>query len=154
MPEFENVHETSIRSRPADVHALVNDLRQWQRWSPWEDKDPDLDRSYTGSESGFGAEYSWTGNKQVGAGRMQITGSTPERIDIDLEFIKPVKARNRSVFAFKPEGDGTHVSWTMTGRRNLLMHLAGRLFVDKALAKDFDRGLAKLKAAAESGADV
>lgn len=82
---------------------------------------------------------------------MRITDSTPERIEIDLEFIKPFKARNKTVFEFVPEGDGTRVVWTMTGERGLLMHLAGRLFVDKALGEDFERGLAKLKAAAEGG---
>lgn len=151
MPAFKNVHEIAIDAAPAEAHALVNDFRQWRQWSPWEEKDPELERHYSGSESGAGAEYDWTGNKQVGTGRMRITDSTPERIEIDLEFIKPFKARNKTVFEFVPEGDGTRVVWTMTGERGLLMHLAGRLFVDKALGEDFERGLAKLKAAAEGG---
>jgi hypothetical protein len=38
----------------------------------------------------------------------------------------------------------------MTGKRNPVMALAGKLFFDKTIAKDFDRGLASLKAAAET----
>ncbi len=38
----------------------------------------------------------------------------------------------------------------MTGTRNLFMEIAGKLFFDRAIAKDFDRGLGKLKALAES----
>lgn len=150
MPRFDSVRETTVNAPPADVHALVNDFRQWRKWSPWEEKDPNLERTYKGAEAGAGAEYLWTGNKQVGTGRMLITGSTPERIDIDLDFIEPIKAQNKTVFAFTPEGERTRVSWRMSGERNLLMHVAGRLFFDKALAKDFDSGLAKLKAAAET----
>ena len=150
MPQFESIRETTVQVPPARVHALVNDFRQWRQWSPWEEKDPNLERTYSGAESGVGAEYGWTGNKQVGTGRMAITGSTPERIDIDLEFIQPFKAQNKTVFNFTPESDGTRVAWQMSGRRNLLMHIFGRLFFDKALAQDFDKGLAKLKAAAET----
>lgn len=150
MPEFEITHEATIRAAPATVHPLVNDFRNWKQWSPWEEKDPNLERTFSGPDSGTGSEYAWTGNKEVGTGKMTITSSTPERIAIDLEFIKPFKQSNKTVFAFTPDVDGTRVSWTMSGSRNLLMHAAGRLFVDKALGKDFDRGLAKLKAAAES----
>lgn len=150
MPGFEMTHEATVHAAPAAVHALVNDFRNWTQWSPWEDKDPDLQRTFTGADSGPGSEYAWTGNKEVGTGKMMITASTPERIEIDLEFIKPFKQSNKTVFAFTPEGDGIRVSWTMSGSRNLLMALAGRLFVDKALGKDFDRGLAKLKAAVEA----
>lgn len=150
MPAFEMTHEATVHAPPAAVHGLVNDFRNWTQWSPWEDKDPNLQRTFTGADSGAGSEYAWTGNKEVGTGKMMITASTPERIDIDLEFIKPFKQSNKTVFAFTPEGDGTRVSWTMGGSRNLLMDLAGRLFFDKALGKDFDKGLAKLKAAVEA----
>lgn len=150
MPAFETTHEATVDAAPATVHALVNDFRNWTRWSPWEDKDPNLQRTFAGPDSGPGSEYAWTGNKEVGTGKMVITASTPERIDIDLEFIKPFKASNQTVFVFTPEGGGTLVSWTTSGNRNVLMHVAGRLFVDKALGKDFEKGLAELKAAAEA----
>jgi hypothetical protein len=143
--------ETTVDTAPATVHALVNDFRNWAQWSPWEEKDPDLTRTFSGAERGAGSEYAWTGNKAVGTGEMTIVASSPERIEIDLEFIKPFKASNKAVFTLTPERDATQVSWTMSGSRNLLMDLAGRLFVDRALGKDFDQGLAKLKAAAEVG---
>lgn len=150
MPAFEMTREAMVEAAPSAVHALVNDFRNWTQWSPWEDKDPNLTRDYTGAERGAGAEYAWAGNKEVGTGKMTITASTPERIDLDLEFIKPFRQTSRTVFAFTPNGDGTRVAWTMRGSRNLLMDLAGRLFVDKALGKEFDRGLDKLRAAAEA----
>ena len=74
---FEVTRSTSIAADPARVHALVNDFHEWQKWSPWEDVDPDLQRTYTGPDAGVGAHYAWSGNKKAGAGSMEITGSTP-----------------------------------------------------------------------------
>jgi uncharacterized protein YndB with AHSA1/START domain len=152
MPQFENVHEVLVNAPAAKVHELVNDFRQWRRWSPWEEKDPELKRSDSGAETGRGAVYDWTGNKQVGTGRMTIVSSTPESIAVDLEFIEPFKLKNDTVFAFTPEAKGTHVTWKMSGKRGLFMHLAGKLFFDKAIGEDIRQGLTNLKTAAEERA--
>ena len=150
MPAFSQQRETTINAAPAAVHPLLVDFHHWKDWSPWEELDPELKRTFTGPESGVGSHYAWTGNKKVGTGSMEITNSTPERIDIDLEFIAPFKASNKTSFELKPQGsDSTRVVWSMSGERNLFMAVAGKLFFDKAIAKDFDRGLAKLKALAE-----
>jgi hypothetical protein len=150
MPHFETSRETSIAAAPAVVHAALNDFHTWNTWSPWEELDPQLERTFSGAAAGVGSHYAWVGNKKVGEGSMEITGSTPERIDIDLEFLKPFKASNKTVFSLQPEGDGTRVVWAMSGERNLAFAVMGKLFFDKAIAKDFDKGLAKLKASLES----
>ena len=92
--QFEVTRTTSIAADPARVHALVDDFHEWIAWSPWEDLDPDLRRTYSGPDAGAGARYAWTGNRKAGEGSMEITGSTPERIDIELTFLKPFKATN------------------------------------------------------------
>jgi hypothetical protein len=38
----------------------------------------------------------------------------------------------------------------MSGQRSLLLAILGALFFDRMLGKDFEHGLAKLKAAAEA----
>ena len=78
------------------VFPLVNDFTQWTRWSPWEDVDPDLNRSYSGPDKGVGAHYDWSGNRKAGSGNMEITGSTPEAIEITVSFLKPFKATNKT----------------------------------------------------------
>jgi hypothetical protein len=150
MPHFETQRETHVAAAPATLHATLNDLRTWHTWSPWEELDPQLKRTFSGPETGIGSHYAWVGNKKVGEGSMEITGSTPEQIDIDLEFLKPFKASNKVVFELHPEGDGTRVVWAMSGERNLAFTVMGKLFFDKAIAKDFDKGLAKLKATLEA----
>lgn len=144
---------------PADrVHALIDDLREWQQWSPWEGMDPDLERTYTGPVHGVGARYAWSGNRKAGAGHMQITRSEPHRISLDLVFTKPFAATNEVTFTLDDApgdstdsaGGGTLVTWTMTGRRGALMRLMARVLrLDDRIGRDFDKGLAALKAAAE-----
>lgn len=117
--------------------------------------DTDLRRTYSGPERGVGATYEWAGNKQAGEGRMRITSSDPAAVVLDLDFLKPFKASNVTRFDLVPSGGagaggGTDVTWTMTGRRGAVMSLMGRLFFDKAIGKDFDKGLAALKATAEA----
>ncbi|TCJ29861.1 SRPBCC family protein [Nocardioides jejuensis] len=150
MPHFENSRSITIDAAPAAVHTHLDDFHNWTAWSPWEELDPELKRTYSGSDKGVGSHYAWVGNNKVGQGSMEITASTPERIDIDLEFLKPFKASNKTVFTLTAEGDGTRVDWAMSGERPLLFAILGKLFFDKAIAKDFDKGLAKLKAAAEA----
>lgn len=138
---------------PADrVHALLDDFREWQKWSPWEGVDPNLRREYSGPDHGVGSTYHWAGNKKAGKGEMTITGSTPTSVVVDLVFLKPFKATNVTRFDLVPTGDATDVTdvtWTMTGTRSAAMSVAGRLFFDRAIGKDFDRGLAALKRESE-----
>ena len=148
MPAFSQTHETTIDAPASTVHALVADFHEWLKWSPWEGLDPDLQRTYDGA--GTGATYAWSGNKQAGEGRMTFASITPEQVVVDLEFLKPFKAQNVVTFDLAPAGAGTKVAWTMAGQRNLAFAVMGKLFFDKAIGKDFTRGLAALKAAAET----
>lgn len=149
MPNFATTRKTFVNAPRSVVHELVNDFHQWTSWSPWEDKDPAMKRTYAGPAAGVGAEYGWEGNKQVGTGSMTITSSSPERIEMALEFLAPFKASNVAVFEVTAADGGTEVRWTMSGNRALPMAILGTLIFDRMIAKDFDKGLARLKAAAE-----
>ncbi len=149
MSDFSLSRSTRIQADAATVHALVDDFSEWRKWSPWEDVDPDLRRDYTGPRSGVGSTYRWSGNRKAGEGEMRITASTPTSVVVDLEFLKPFKATNVTTFRLLPAGEATDVTWTMTGTRNPVMSLMGRLFFDKAVGRDFERGLASLKRQAE-----
>ncbi len=63
---------------------MVDDFHNWPLWSPWEELDPNLQRTYTGPDKGVDAHYAWTGNRRAGEGSMEITGSTPEGIEITM----------------------------------------------------------------------
>jgi hypothetical protein len=150
MSRFDIARSTTIRATPGAVHAFVNDFHQWPVWSPWEEVDPALKRSYSGADSGVGAHYAWSGNRRAGSGSMEITSSTPEAIDVRLSFLKPWKATNDVTFTFVPVGEGTQVTWRMTGEQKGVAAVFGKVInMDKLLGKDFDKGLARLKATAE-----
>ena len=151
MAAFEMSRSTTVAAPSARIHALVDDFHAWQTWSPWEGIDPDLQRTYTGPDQGVGAHYAWSGNKKAGEGTMEILESTPSSVVCDLRFLKPFEATNVMRFDLTLSGAGTAVVWTMTGERGAVMGLMGKLYFDKAVGKDFDRGLAQLKAAAERG---
>lgn len=149
MSEFSLSRNTRIQADADRVHALLDDFREWQTWSPWEGVDPDLHREYTGPDHGVGSTYHWSGNRKAGEGEMRITESTPDAVVVDLAFLKPFKATNVTTFAITPAGDATDVTWTMAGTRSALMGVLGSLFFDKAIGADFEKGLASLKQEAE-----
>ncbi len=140
-----------VNAPPERITPLVNDFALWRQWSPWEGRDPNLKRTMSGAPSGVGAVYNWEGNNQVGQGRMEILESTPQRILIKLDFIKPFAASNMADFTFTPADTATDVNWAMTGTRPFMMKVMGVFMdMDKIVGKDFETGLASLKAQAES----
>ena len=143
---------TTIIAPAEVVFAQVNNLHNWDAWSPWAELDPDMKQDYEGPEAGVGAVYSWEGNGDVGKGRMTIIESAPdELVGIKLEFFKPMSSTCTTEFAFAPDGDRTSVTWTMSGTNNF----AGKAFslfmnMDKLVGGDFEKGLTKMKATSEA----
>ena len=139
-----------IKAPVQNIFSLVNDFHLWDGWTPY-NKDPAMQKIYSGSASGKGAEYAWEGNKEVGKGEIKITDATvPSRVEMELHMIKPFEGRNKVVFSFTNEGESTRVSWDMDGQQNLMVKIMG-LFIsmDNMIGRDFEVGLAKLKALAE-----
>lgn len=141
----------TIKSPAAAIYAQIADFRKWTGWSPWDDLDPDMERTYSGADSGTGAAYFWSGNRKAGEGRMEITEAVePSRVRIALDFLKPFKSKSTTTFDLIPEGEATQVTWTMTGPMTLMTRVMG-IFksMDKMIGPDFERGLERLKAVAE-----
>lgn len=142
----------TIKAPPEKLFAMLNDLHSWSKWSPYEEKDPKMKRTYSGAEKGKGAIYAWDGNDEVGSGSMEITEATePSNIKIGLHFLKPFKGDNKVNFSFVPDGDMTKVTWAMTGESPFMCKVM-QVFcsMDEMCGKDFEKGLAKLKSITES----
>ena len=140
-----------INAPPERIFPLISDFHQWVTWSPYEQKDPAMKRTYSGAERGKGAAYAWDGNKNVGSGRMEILdASAPSKIVIKLDFFKPFEGHNTAEFTMLPQGDGTHVTWVMHGPANFMSRLI-QVFMnlDNMIGKDFEAGLANLKTITE-----
>lgn len=148
---FHVERSTTIKARPENIFGLVNDFHNWHVWTPY-NKDPEMTKLFSGATSGVGAIYEWEGNSQVGKGMIQITASQPgEKITLKLDFIKPFAAHNTAEFSFVPEGDSTRVSWSMSGPQPYFGKLMSLFFnVDTIVGRDFETGLARLKAVVEA----
>ncbi|WP_345448398.1 SRPBCC family protein [Arthrobacter gyeryongensis] len=149
MAPFTVTRNALIPAAPSDIFPFVNNFHEWTKWSPWEAVDPKLNRSYSGKESGVGAKYAWSGNNKAGSGNMEIVGAEPGKINIRLEFTKPMKGVNPTEFTFVPEGGGTRVTWTMTSEKKGIGRIVGLFFnMDKMVGGDFEKGLTALAAVA------
>jgi hypothetical protein len=150
--EFRIARSLTMAAPASAAFAQVNDFRSWDAWSPWSKIDPAMAVTYGGAETGEGATYAWSGNREIGEGRMTIEESRPhERIRLRLEFLKPMKATNTGEFTFEPEGAGTRVTWSMSGTNSFMGKAIGLVMnMDRMVGEQFEKGLADMKAIVEA----
>ena len=149
---FRITRSMTIMAPAAAVFANVQDFHGWEAWSPWAKLDPAATLTFSGSAKGVGASYAWSGNNKVGEGRMTITeAKASDLIRIKLDFTRPMKANNIAEFTFAPQGEGTLVTWSMSGTNGFI----GKAFclfmnMDKMVGGDFEKGLAQMKVVTEA----
>ena len=153
QPSEFRLERTATVAAPADaVFAQVNDFRKWENWSPWAKLDPDAKMNFEGPAEGAGTVMSWTGNSQVGEGKMTLVESKPnELIKVNVEMVKPMEGASTSEFTFKPEGDKTAVTWTMSAHHTFL-HKAMCLIMNgkKMMTEAMDQGLSNMGSVAKA----
>src|SRR6201987_1004359 len=149
-PDKFSVQRSVVVKAPAErIFPLISNFHHWANWSPWENRDPAMKRTFSGSESGNGAVYAWDGNKNVGSGRMEILdASSRSKIVIKLDFFKPFEGHNTAEFTFSPGRDAsaTNITWVMHGPSSFMSKVM-QVFMnlDKMIGRDFETGLANLK---------
>ncbi len=148
---FRIQRSASINAPPQTIFALINDLNRFNTWNPFTRKDPGVRGTYSGPSSGHGAAYAFDGNKDVGAGIIQIAQSSPpSKVTMKLDMTRPFEAHNIVEFTLEPHGRSTRVTWAMHGPSPYIVKVMSILFsMDRMIGKDFEAGLANLKAAAE-----
>lgn len=167
---FEIERSITIDAPPMTVFNQVNNLRRWEKWSPWATLDPKMKTSHGKVSAGVGAKMEWEGNYQVGKGKLTILKSNfPGRIVYSLEMLAPMAATNDMEFRLEtkltskkgvPITDAsttnepmiiqTQVWWTMSGSCNLLCRAANVIFdCQKDIGQKFDKGLQNLKVLSE-----
>jgi uncharacterized protein YndB with AHSA1/START domain len=148
---FRVERSASIQAPPERIFPLINDLRAFNTWNPFEKKDPNLKGRYSGPASGRGAGYAFDGNKDVGKGSIEILESSPpSKVAMRLSMVEPFEVRNTVEFTLVPIGGSTNVTWAMQGPAPYIAKII-HVFIDmdRMVGKDFEAGLAGLKAAAE-----
>jgi len=149
--DYRLTRSTTIAAPAAEIFPHVNDLRQWEDWSPWAKLDPNAKVTFEGPPAGPGAVFHWSGNDKVGAGTMTITASRPnERVATRTDFAKPFEGTSHSEFIFSQIGDQTNVIWTMTGTHNFIGKAMCLIYsMEQMVGPDFEKGLVQLKQMSE-----
>lgn len=149
--KFQVQRKVTINTSPEKIFTYINDFQKWNLWSPWENRDPGMKKTFGNITVGQGAVYNWEGNKDVGKGRMEITESIPpSRLTIKLDFISPFEAHNIVEFILVAKGGSTEVTWDMQGPMPFISKLMSVFIsMDRMVGKDFETGLASLKAVSE-----
>lgn len=149
--EFRVERSVVIKAPPAKVFPWLEDPKKTVEWSPWEKKDPNMKKTFSGAAKGKGAVYEWDGNKDIGAGRLEITESVPPTtVVMDLHFLRPMDDRSVARYDAKAVDGGTEVTWSIAGK-NTRVSKVMCLFMDmdKMIGGEFEKGLADLKTVAE-----
>jgi len=150
-PDTFRVERTAtIKAQPDKLHGLINDMKVFNTWNPYNLKDPNIKGEYQGPQAGPGAVYRFEGNKDVGKGSIAIVDSAPTRVTMKLDMLEPFEGHNIVEFIIAPKGDATEVTWAMHGPSPYIAKVMGLVFsMDKMIGRDFEAGLANLKARAE-----
>lgn len=122
-------------------------------WSPFLDADPYVVTEVSGNDGEEGCVFSWEGNKEVGAGTQTLSHiSKPDRVELQLHFIKPFEGKADSYISQTDEGNGsTKVAWGFNTAYAYPLNVM-LLFInmDKMMGATFDKGLHQLKQKSES----
>lgn len=147
-----------IDASPEDVFALVGDFNQFNRWSPWQERDPEMDQTIEGAP-GVGQTYRWDSDKSnVGSGRQEVIAhEAPTKFATKLDFGE--RGGGIATFDIQPAEGGSRVTWSMdthmrdgvpTPMKPMATYMG--LFMDKLVGADYEKGLEKLKAEVEANA--
>ena len=146
--------EVTVDATPAQVHALVGDLKKWDEWAPWKEEDPTIETTYGPKTTGIGASQTWTSKE--GDGELTITKwDETTGIAYDMAFLMEEKrAPAKCAMVYTTEGGKTKVKWTMEGDIADFMPpvLSGLMtpFMKGSIEGMFDKGLKNLKTKVEA----
>lgn len=149
---FSHQRTMRIAAAPERIFPHIASQRALNVWNPFVEPDPNIKLDYSGPQSGVGSRCAWSGNGQVGRGHIEIVEARPnERVVMRLVMVKPMAADNQVVFTLTPEGNGTAVTWAMSGTRPFLPKVMDVVMnCDRMVGGTFEKGLGKLKRIVET----
>lgn len=158
LPDRAHVEREIVIDAPQEeVFALVSDFNQWSLWSPWAALDPDTTYTITGAPGAVGHRMEWASeDPKVGNGAQTIAAvSAPDRVATHLDFGDMGKAD--AAFTLAPVDDGVKVVWAFDAnmREGVPVYMQPvstymGFFMDSMIGRDYEKGLAALKKAAEA----
>ncbi|NNL80663.1 MAG: SRPBCC family protein [Flavobacteriaceae bacterium] len=152
-PKRYDVKRSILVAAPIDkVYNYLKFLKNQDEWSPWKQRDPNMEQEFSGTDGEIGFIARWSGNKEVGEGEQELKHlSENESILTELRFFKPWKSQSDGYFRFKERDNQTRVTWGFNGKNKFPINIFMLFYnMEKAVGKDFDEGLSNLKQILES----
>ena len=151
LPKISIVERTMlIKAKPEVVFGQINNLKNWEQWSPWHQLDKSMKINYANITTGKGASYTWSSeNDNVGSGTMRITQSSPnDSINMSVDFGD--HGTSAAKFILTPDTEGVTVKWI--GSFDMGNNPLGRYFglmMNKFVGGDYEKGLNNLRVVCE-----
>jgi len=145
-----SVKKTVIIERPSDeVFEYLKNLKNQEEYSPWTQKDPDMKKSYSGTDGEVGFISKWDSDvEDVGKGEQEIIKiDNGKRIDFMLRFKEPFEAEDNAYIITESIGENkTKVTWGFDGEIGYPWNIK-LLFMnmEEKLGPDLENGLEQLK---------
>ena len=148
--DYDVERSITINKSKQDVFDYMKHLKNQDNYSKWVMMDPNMKKTFTGTDGTVGFVYAWDGNKQAGKGEQEIKSITEgEKLDVEVRFEKPFKSTAYAPMSTENVGNGqTKVTWGLKGTSSYPMNIMN-LFMDGMLGKDIDVSLNNLKAILE-----
>ncbi len=144
-----SIRRSVVIDRPAaSVFDYLSHIVNQEKFSKWVMTDPEMKKTFRGTDGTAGFVYAWDGNKKAGKGEQEIIKIDPgKRIDIEVRFERPFAATAYTPFSLEEITPvQTKVSWDMRSEMKYPMNFM-LLFLDmeKLLGRDMEESLQNLK---------
>ncbi len=147
--EYSVVTQITIDKPVAEVFDYVKRLKNQDNFSVWAQMDPDMVKSYRGTDGTVGFVSHWESQlEEVGVGEQEIMRiDEGKRIDFELRFFSPFESTDPAFMSTEAVGaNQTLVQWGFDGHLDYPMNLMF-LFLDfeTMIGNDLNQGLKQLK---------
>jgi hypothetical protein len=141
--------ETLIKRNRADVFNYIKFLKNQDFYSKWVMTDPNMKKTFTGTDGTKGFVYAWDSNdKNAGKGEQEIKQIVDgEKTDVEIRFERPFKGVSQAhMTTVDSGGNQTKIRWTFISEMKYPMNIM-LVFVnfDKLLGRDMEISLSTLK---------
>ncbi len=131
-----------------EVWPNVSSLAAMDKWSPWNDLDPNMEKSMSGTDGEVGAMASWESDvEEVGKGSQTISNIVkPTLFETDLKFYSPYESEAKGYVKLAEKGSKTVVTWGFSSEmpypaRIMLLFMN----MEEEMDPEWNKGLGRLK---------
>jgi uncharacterized protein YndB with AHSA1/START domain len=153
LPSEQHVERSVVvKADPTKVFSLINDYREFNKWSPWATIDPEgTHYEFSGPAAGVGSKMSWSSeHPDVGSGAQEIVDSQPNTMVRSKLTFEGFDTPSYATFTLEPTDGGTRLTWSFDANFDNMVGRYMGLMMEKWVGGDYERGLARLKELAET----